>query len=96
MVTLGVVLGLISNSIIGKIVAPWLPIMTFFPLGFEHCVVNMFVIPTAILLGADISVYQWWFWNQIPVTLGNLIGGSIFTGMLFYTTYGRMNKHVRL
>ncbi len=96
MVTLGVVLGLISTSTIGKIIAPWLPIMTFFALGFEHCVVNMFVIPTAILLGADISVYQWWFWNQVPVTLGNIIGGSIFTGMLLYTTYGRMNKRVRL
>jgi len=95
MVTLGVVLGLISTSTIGKIIAPWLPIMTFFALGFEHCVVNMFVIPTAMLLGADISVYQWWFWNQIPVTLGNLVGGSVFTGMLLYTTYGRMNKHVR-
>ena len=47
-------------------------------------------------LGADISIYQWWFWNQIPVTLGNLMGGSIFTGILLYTTYGRMNNYVRL
>ena len=84
------------TSTIGKIIAPWLPIMTFFALGFEHCVVNMFVIPTAILLGADISVYQWWFWNQVPVTLGNIIGGAVFTGMLLYATYGRTNKHAQL
>ncbi len=95
MVTLGVVLGMISTSTIGKIVAPWLPIMTFFALGFEHSVVNMFVIPTAMLLGADISVYQWWFWNQIPVTLGNLVGGTVFTGMLLYATYGSSHTEQR-
>lgn len=95
MVTLGVVLSLISTSTVARIIAPWLPVMTFFALGFEHTVVNMFVIPTAMILGANISLYQWWFWNQIPVTLGNLIGGAIFTGILLYATYGKMNKHVQ-
>lgn len=33
--------------------------------------------------------------EEIPLTLGNLIGGSICTGMLLYATYGRMNKHAQ-
>lgn len=90
MVTVGTVLGMVSTSTIGKIVPSWLPITTFFALGFEHSVVNMFVIPTAMFLGADISIYQWLFWNQIPVTLGNLVGGAVFTGMFLYATYGRV------
>lgn len=88
MVTLGSVLGLVSSSALGKIAAIWLPIMTFFALSFEHSVVNMFVIPTAMMLGGDISAYQWWFWNQIPVTIGNIVGGAVFTGMLLYYIHG--------
>jgi formate transporter len=26
-------------------------------------------------------------WNQIPVTLGNLVGGFVFTGLALYTTF---------
>jgi len=76
-----------SNSTVGKIAATWLPIFTFFALGFEHAVVNMFIIPTGILLGAKVSLSEWWVWNQIPVTLGNLVGGFLFTGLALYATY---------
>src|SRR5438876_685306 len=50
-------------------------------------VVNMFIIPTGMLLGAKVSVYDWWVWNQIPVTLGNLVGGFVFTGLALYVTF---------
>jgi formate/nitrite transporter len=88
MVCMGVVMGLTSTSTIGKIVGAWMPIMLFFALGFEHAVVNMFVIPLGMMLGAPVSIGQWWFWNEIPVTLGNLVGGLLFTGMALYATYG--------
>ena len=87
LVCLGVVMAMTSTSTVGKIVAAWLPIVTFFAQGFEHAVVNMFVIPTGMLMGAKVSVYQWWVWNQIPVTLGNLVGGLLFTGIALYATY---------
>ncbi len=87
LVCLGVVMGMTSSSTIGKIAAIWLPIFMFFALGFEHAVVNMFVIPTGMLMGAKVSVYEWWIWNQIPVTLGNLAGGFLFTGFGLYGTY---------
>jgi formate/nitrite transporter len=92
MVTLGTVLSWVSSSTFGKISAIWLPIMTFFALAYEHSVVNMFVIPTAMMLGADISLSQWWVWNQIPVTLGNILGGALFTGLLLYHTYGSRDR----
>jgi formate/nitrite transporter len=87
LVSLGVVLAMTSNSTIGKIVATWWAIFLFFALGFEHAVVNMFLIPTGMLLGAKVGIYHWWVWNQIPVTLGNLIGGFVFTGLALYATY---------
>jgi formate/nitrite transporter len=87
LVCLGVVMAMTSTSTVGKIVAAWLPIVTFFAQGFEHAVVNMFIIPTGMLMGAKVSLYQWWVWNQIPVTLGNLVGGVLFTGIALYATY---------
>ena len=87
MVTMGVVMALTSQTVGGKILAMWLPIFTFFALGFEHSVVNLFVIPAGILFGAGISVSDWWIWNQIPVTLGNIIGGLVFTGFALYVTH---------
>lgn len=86
MVTLGAVLALASRSTIGKVVAMWLPIMTFFAHGYEHSIVNMFLIPTGILFGAPVSLSQWWIWNQIPVTLGNLVSGALLTGLALYVT----------
>ncbi len=87
MVTLGVVLSFTSQSTIGKIAAMWLPILTFFAQGFEHSVVNMFVIPAGMIVGAPVSISDWWLWNQIPVTLGNVFGGFIFTGLALYVTH---------
>ena len=94
MVTLGVVMAFTSQSTIGKIAAMWLPILTFFAQGFEHSVVNMFVIPAGMLLGARVSFADWWLWNQIPVTLGNIAGGFVFTGLALYLTHRRAQPRV--
>jgi len=87
MVCLAVVLAMTTTSTVGKIAAAWMPVFIFFAQGFEHSVVNMFLIPTGMMMGAKVSVADWWLWNQIPVTLGNLVGGFLFTGLALYMTY---------
>ena len=77
-----------SSSTAGKIIGAWLPIFIFFALGYEHSIVNMFLIPTGMMLGAKVSIADWWLWNQIPVTLGNIVGGFLFTGLALYLTHG--------
>jgi formate transporter len=94
MVTLGVVMALTSQSTSGKILGMWLPIMTFFAQGFEHSVVNMFVIPAGMLLGAHVTAADWWAWNQLPVTAGNLLGGLVFTGLALHYTHGKPSVRV--
>jgi len=81
MVCMGVVMGLTSRSTLGKIAGCWLPIFIFFALGYEHSVVNMFIIPAGMWMGAPVSLSDWWLWNQLPVTLGNLVGGFLFVGV---------------
>src|SRR5262249_7150092 len=87
MVCLAVVLAMSTSSTIGKIATTWMPIFIFFAQGFEHAVVNMFIIPTGMMLGAKVTFADWWLWNQIPVTLGNIVGGFVFTGLAIYLTY---------
>jgi formate/nitrite transporter FocA (FNT family) len=87
MVSLAVVFAFATTSLTGKMIAIWGPTVLFFSQGFEHAVVNMFVIPVGMLLGANVSVSSWWIWNQIPVTLGNLVGGMLLTGLAIYFTY---------
>jgi formate/nitrite transporter len=87
MVSLAVVAAYMSTSFSGKILAIWGPTLLFFSQGFEHAVVNMFLIPIGMMLGGDISFSNWWLWNQIPVTLGNLLGGMLFTGLAMYAAH---------
>lgn len=87
MVCLAIVAAMTTSSTLGKIACAYMPVFIFFAQGFEHSVVNMFVIPTGMLMGAKISLAEWWLWNQIPVTLGNLVGGFIFTGLALYMTH---------
>jgi len=92
MVCLGVAMPMTSSSTVGKIAAAWLPITVFFAHGYEHSVVNMFVIPCGMLLGAKVSFSDWWLKNQILVTIGNLLGGFVFTGLALYLTHKPRQK----
>ncbi|WP_454086132.1 formate/nitrite transporter family protein [Georgenia sp. Marseille-Q6866] len=87
LVALGVIMGFSSTSLAGKILGIWMPILTFFALGYEHAVVNFFVIPTGMMLGAPIGVDDWWLWNQIPVLVGNFIGGLTLAALGLYFSH---------
>ena len=89
MVSMGVVGAMISTSVSGKVIAMWMPIMLFFFMGFEHSVVNMFLFPSGLMLGGNFSVMDYFIWNEIPVVLGNIVGGLAFTGLTLYTTHAR-------
>jgi len=89
MVSTGVVGAMISNTVSGKVIAMWMPIMVFFYMTFEHSIVNMFLFPSGLLLGAQFSVMDYLIWNEIPTVLGNLVGGLTFTGLTLYTTHVR-------
>jgi hypothetical protein len=41
-----------------------------------------------MMFGAPISIRNWFLWNQIPVTIGNIVAGVFFTAAALYVTYG--------
>jgi len=87
MVSMGVVGAMISTNVSGKVIAMWMPILLFFAMGFEHSVVNMFLFPSAMIMGGNFSIADYFIWNEIPTALGNLVGGLSFTGLTLYTTH---------
>jgi formate/nitrite transporter len=89
MVSTGVVGAMISTTVGGKVIAMWMPIMLFFAMAFEHSVVNMFLFPSALIMGGHFSIMDYIVWNEIPTVLGNLIGGISFTGLTLYATHIR-------
>ncbi|HHD77550.1 MAG TPA: formate/nitrite transporter family protein [Campylobacteraceae bacterium] len=87
MVSTGVVLAMISTSVIGKVFAMWMPIMLFFYMGFEHSVVNMFLFPFSMIMGGGFTIGDYLLWNELPTALGNLVGGVLLVGVPIYLTH---------
>jgi formate/nitrite transporter len=104
MVCLAVWMALSARQTVGKIFAIFFPIMGFVAIGFEHCVANMYFIPSGIFLahwagvaptGLDVSTLTWSSFvinNLIPVTIGNTIGGALFVGLGYWGAYLRPSK----
>jgi formate/nitrite transporter FocA (FNT family) len=63
--------------------------MAFVAIGFEHSIANMFFIPSGIMYGANVTWAQFFTVNLIPVTLGNIVGGGLFVGAIYWYIYSR-------
>ena len=85
-VCMGTWLHFAAKNTTGRMLAIWFPVMIFVLNGFQHLVANMFVIPAGILAGANITWGQFFF-NMIPVFLGNVVGGASFVGASYLYTY---------
>ena len=89
MVSTAVFGAMMSTSVPGKVLTMWMPIMLFFFMTFEHSIVNMFLFPSALLLGGKFTIMDYLIWNEIPTVVGNLVGGLAFTGLTLYATHVR-------
>lgn len=83
-----------AKDMIGKIFALWFPVMLFVLSGYEHSIANMFFIPLGKFLGAEMSWADIWINNLIPVTIGNIIGGSIFIPIIYNIVY--LHKEIEM
>lgn len=92
-----------ADTMAGKILAIFFPIWLFITSGFEHSVANMYYIPAGLLIKSNPAFLQLaglyeselvhlsWFGffvnNLIPVTLGNIVGGGLLVGMVYWYSY---------
>ncbi len=91
LVCMAVWMALAGRSVIDKVVAIVFPISAFVAAGFEHSVANMYFIPLGMLLETGASTVTWLgsLGNLLPVILGNIIGGSVLVGLVYYVIYRR-------
>ena len=97
LVNLAILLGICADDAVGKFFGIWFPIMAFVSSGFEHCVANMYFIPAGIItqgfvtdptkIVASVNWVTMWTSNLIPVTLGNIVGGLFFVGVIYWVAF---------
>jgi len=100
LVCLAVWLTYSARTVADKILAVVPPIAAFVAAGFEHSVANMYFIPFALFVKSDVdgggavdtSGLTWdafLFDNLLPVTLGNIVGGTVMVGAVYWFVYLR-------
>ena len=97
LVNLAILLGICADDAVGKFFGIWFPIMAFVSSGFEHSVANMYFIPAGIFaqgfvtdptkIVASVNWVTMWTANVIPVTLGNIVGGLLFVGVIYWVAF---------
>jgi len=88
LVCLAVWLCFAAHSVSGKILAIVFPISAFVALGFEHSIANAYLIPVGYLAGANVTLAGV-LGNLVPVTAGNIVGGSVFVALVYWVIYRR-------
>jgi formate/nitrite transporter len=103
LVCLAVWLSFSARSTLDRIAAVLFPISAFVAGGFEHSVANMYFIPIGLAIkafdpsyvlatGMDLSTLTWPAFllrNLLPVTLGNILGGSVFVAAVYWSIFLR-------
>ena len=101
LVCMAVWMAMAGRSVVDKVLAIVFPITAFVAAGFEHSIANMYFMQLALIIqyaepatamnvigaaGNTLTV-SGMFGNLGPVILGNLLGGSIFVGLVYHLIY---------
>lgn len=103
LVCLAVWLSLGARTLGDKVLAVLFPVSAFVVAGFEHSVANMYLIPLGLFIqtwgpaelwaqaGAGAGALRWWGFlvSLVPVTLGNIVGGGLLVGGVYWFVYLR-------
>ncbi len=102
LVCLAVWLCFSARTVTGKILSVVFPITAFVAAGFEHSIANMYFIPMGMLMAGQPAVlgaagvtatgvasltWAGFVGNLVPVTIGNIIGGGILVGAVYWLAY---------
>ncbi len=91
-----------SRTVADKMLGILLPITAFVACGFEHCVANMFFLPMGLILslsgvgvaGIDPASLNMagMLWNWSATVPGNIVGGALFVGMMYWLAYHKKEQ----
>jgi formate/nitrite transporter len=96
-----------AHTTTDKILAIVAPIAAFVAAGFEHSVANMYFISIALLVKSNdgfvasldpqpdlsgLTVQSFLVDNLLPVTIGNILGGAVMVGAVYWLVYLRPRR----
>lgn len=94
LVCLAVWMAMAGRSVTDKVIAIIFPISAFVAAGFEHSVANLYLFPVALLIqetGAlpveQAITLAGIVKSLVAVVLGNIVGGSVLVGLVYYMIY---------
>ena len=93
LVNLAILLGICADDAAGKFFGIWFPIMAFVSMGLEHSIANMYFIPAGLFTAGitntatSVTWINMWTANLIPVTIGNIVGGMVFVGVIYWVAF---------
>jgi formate/nitrite transporter len=103
LVCLAVFMATAARDVPGKLLACYVPIMTFVTSGFEHNIANMYFIPTGLMIsketGRSDPALSWNAFlvdNLLPVTLGNIVGGVVFVACAYWYIHSGAGRESKL
>jgi formate/nitrite transporter len=94
LVCLAIWMSYAGRSVIDKAVTIVFPIAAFVAAGFEHSIANLYYFAMALLLEphAAVPLLGGMLRNIVAVVMGNVIGGSVLVGLVYYLIYIRPPK----
>ena len=96
LVCLAIWLAMGGRSVMDKIIAIFLPVAAFIVIGFEHSIANWFFLPFGFLLDNHEAVsFCGAVKNIIMVTAGNIVGGAVQVGAVYWFAYSRKHRMLR-
>jgi formate/nitrite transporter len=84
LVCLAVWMSLAAQSVSGKILAVFFPVMAFVAMGFDHVVANMFFVPAGIFAGVPDVGWGDAVMNWLLAGAGNLVGAVVFVATSYW------------
>ena len=76
-----------------KTLVLWLPVFVFVAAGFEHCVANMALFSLGIFDGS--ATFGELFHNLAFTISGNIVGGGLLVGAVYWFTTGAKRSDFR-
>jgi len=96
LVCLAVWMTLSARTLVDKVIVIVPPIAAFVAAGFEHSIANMYFFPVALFssptaphTATHVTWKHFLVDNLLPVTIGNIVGGAVLVGLVYWFVYLR-------
>jgi formate/nitrite transporter len=103
LVCLAVWMAMSARTVTDKVLAIVPPVSAFVAIGLEHSIANLYFVPVVLLdralgdstipAGEHVTWSRFLSHNLVPSTLGNVVGGAVLVGLVYWFVYLRPRRH---